>query len=162
MVRASAPDLEPGRRDLALVWIDGREASIVRSQPVGPSIERVFARRPGRAHPTGRLRHDAAARHGEEWKSAAERRREGQLGAFLGEVERRLDPSADVLVIGPGPVHERLARRVEVHDARHGVARTVTVESVGRLTIRQLQARLREASAMTSPGPGASNSSAIR
>lgn len=142
---SAGPAARAGPRNLVIVWIDGREAAIVRTEPTGPSIERIFARQPGCAHPTGRLRHDAAVRHGEEWKGAADRRREQHLEAFLAEVERRLDPGADLRIIGPGPVHEHLAREVKALDTRHGIARSVAVESAARLTPRQLVARLREA-----------------
>ncbi|HSM15246.1 MAG TPA: hypothetical protein VLA66_14350 [Thermoanaerobaculia bacterium] len=161
-MRTSATGLANGTRDLILVWIDGREAAIVRNEAAGPSLEHVFARLPERSHRTGRLRHDATVRHGEEWKGAADRRREQHLEAFLAEVERRLDPGADLRIIGPGPVHERLAREVKARDARHGNARSVTVESAERLTPRQLQARLREAWATLTPEVATSSSSAIR
>jgi hypothetical protein len=157
-VRPAATSQSTGARDLILVWIDGREATIVRHRAAGPSMERIFARQPGCPHPTGRLRRNATARHGEDWKSAADRRREGQLEAFLTEVARRLDPDADLRVIGPGRVHDRLARQVQASDARHGRDRSVTIESAERLTARQLQARLREA---VDEGP-ASDSTAIR
>jgi len=161
-VRAGTAAADAGPHDLVLVWVDGREAFIVRNEPAGPSLERVFARQPGCAHPTGRLRHNAAVRHGEEWKSAVDRRREQHLEAFLAEVERRLDSGADLRIIGPGPVHQRLAREVRALDARHGNARSVAVESAERLTPRQLLARLREATATRPPEAGTSSSTAIR
>jgi hypothetical protein len=143
VVRATAQPA--AERDRILVWIDGREACIVRSdaeaRPQG--IERLFAEDPTVPHPTGHLRHSPVARHGEEWKSAADRRRERQLEAFIEGVERRLDPTADLLVMGPGPVHERLARRVREADLRHRNERTVSAEAASRMTIRQLEARLR-------------------
>jgi hypothetical protein len=132
-------------RARVLVWIDGREASIVRSTENGPAVERLFAEDPALPHPTGRLRHSPGARHGEEWKSSVDRRREGQLEAFLAAVERRLDPEADLVLIGPGAIHERLARRVLAADLRHRAGRTVTVEAASRMTHRQLEARLRSA-----------------
>lgn len=132
-------------RERLLVWIDGREAAIVRSGEAGAAVERLFAEDPASPHPTGHLRHDPAARHGEEWKSSADRRRERQLDAFVAAVERRLDPDADLLLIGPGAVHERLARRVRATDERHRSARSVAVEAASRLTVRQLEARLRRA-----------------
>jgi hypothetical protein len=137
-------------RDLILVWIDGREASIVRPAVEGsgdeePTIERMYAAEPPPPHPTGHLRHNPGARHGEEWKSSADRRRDGQLTAFLAAVEERLVADADVLVIGPGPVHERLARQVQANDRHHRHDRSVTAEASVRLTPRQLQARYRAA-----------------
>jgi len=104
----------------------------------------VFAEEPRPSHGSGRRRRAPTSRHGEEWKGVAERRSEQRLEAFLAKVEARLDPAADLDVIGPGPVHERLAREIVAGDARHGNDRSVETQAASRMTIPQLEARLRE------------------
>jgi hypothetical protein len=60
-------------------------------------------------------------------------------------VEAQLDPGADLEIVGPGPVHERLAREIVAGDVRHANDRSVKAEAASRMTVPQLQARLREA-----------------
>ncbi|NJD26954.1 MAG: hypothetical protein FIA92_01500 [Chloroflexi bacterium] len=163
----TAPARRPGTdRPRILVWLDGREATIVRSGSEGPSLERVFATEPVPSHGSGRRRHAPNARHGEEWKGVAERRSERRLEDFLAKVAARLEPGADLEIIGPGPVHERLAREIVAADVRHANDRSVRAEAASRLTVPQLQARLREAIERTAEGPGTpprnSNSGGIR
>jgi hypothetical protein len=61
-------------------------------------------------------------------------------------VERVADSAGtddDLLIMGPGVVHERLARRVRASDRDHGRTRIVSCRTAAPATDRQLIARLR-------------------
>lgn len=139
-------------RDRVVVWLDSRGARIARHNGSAIELERIESDVPARSAASGHIRHDPAIRHGGggDPQSAADRRRHQHLAAFLGEVERRLSPDADVELLGPGTVHEQLGRELREHDVRHGRRRTVMEERAGRLTDRQLAARLRS---LVEPAP---------
>jgi hypothetical protein len=139
-------------RDRIVVWIDSREARIVRRRGGVVEIERLASDVPPHSGAAGHVRHDAQMRHGGagDAQSAAERRRNEYLEAYLAAVELRLPDDADVEILGPGTVHERLARQLREADARHRRARAVLSVRSGRLTDRQLAARLRQ---LTVEGP---------
>lgn len=141
----TAPSDSRHLRDRIVVWLDSREARIARRRGPAIELERVESTVPPHSTATGHVRHDPAIRHGGggDVQSAAERRRQEHLAAFLGEVERRLAPDLDVELLGPGVVHEQLGRDVRDHDVRHGRQRAVVTMRMGRLTDRQLTARLR-------------------
>jgi hypothetical protein len=128
-----------------LVWIDSREARVARHLGEVIELQRIESDVPPHTGATGHVRHDGTRRHGaaSDPQNAAERQRLAHLEAFLGQVAERLDPEADLIVIGPGTVHERLGRRLVTEDRRHGRERQVRVEAAERLTDRQLAARLR-------------------
>jgi hypothetical protein len=58
-------------------------------------------------------------------------------------VADRAAPDDDLLIMGPGVVHERLVRRVRASDREHGRTRIVSCRTAGQATDRQLIARLR-------------------
>jgi hypothetical protein len=58
-------------------------------------------------------------------------------------VADRIATEDDLVIMGPGVVHERLARLVRESDRDHGRARTVSCRTSGPATDRQLIARLR-------------------
>jgi hypothetical protein len=127
-----------------LVWIDAREAIIVRMQADQARIERVVSDVPAHHRATGHVRHDPGVRHGGGGPQAAgESHRLEHLTRFVGEVADRLATDAAVLVLGPGTVPERLARQLSESDQHHGRHRVVDYEAAPRLTDRQLITRLR-------------------
>jgi hypothetical protein len=134
------------RRDPTLVWIDAAEAVIVRLRGSEAAIERVESEVPAHHRATGHVRHDPSMRHGGGGGSpqtADEPHRLEHLKRFVAEIEGRLAASEELLIIGPGTVHERLARRVMATDEHRGRDREVSCEVSPRLTDRQLVARLR-------------------
>jgi hypothetical protein len=74
----------------------------------------------------------------------ADRRRERLLAAYLRSVAALVPPGDRVVVLGPGPVHGRLAAELRADDARHRRDRPVEDSAAPPLTDRQLRARLRE------------------
>ncbi len=134
-------------RASTLVWIDAREAVIVRMQGDRAYVERVESEVPAHHRATGHVRHDPAVRHGGGGspQSAGEPHRIEHLNRFVGDIANRLADD-DLLVLGPGTVHERLARHLSEGDGHHGLHRVIDCEASPRLTDRQLIARLRRLS----------------
>jgi len=131
-------------RGSTLVWIDAREAVIIRIQGDLARIERVESEVPAHHRATGHVRHDPAVRHGGGGpRSAGEPHRIEHLNRFVEDIANRLGAEDDLLVLGPGTVHERLARHLSEGDGHHGLHRVIDCEASPRLTDRQLMARLR-------------------
>ena len=130
----------------ALVWIDAREAVIVRWAGRRASLERIASDVPAHRRSTGHVRHDPMIRHGGGGaaQTAGEPRRLEHLDRFVDEVAVRLADDPDVVVVGPGTVHERLEARVRQIDAERGRTRPISACPAARMTERQLVARLRE------------------
>ena len=139
-----APDDHP----IALVWIDSREAIVARWEANAVQVEKLRSDVPPHRRSTGHVRHEPNVRHGGGGspQSAGEERRLEHLARFIEAVEGRLPQAAHLILLGPGTVHERLAREVRSHDTRHRVEREVRCEVAPRMTRRQLIARLRTAS----------------
>jgi len=131
-------------RASTLVWIDAREAVIIRMQGDRARIERVESDVPPHHRATGHVRHDPAIRHGGGGPQAAgEPHRIEHLNRFISDIANRLAEGDDLLVLGPGRVHERLARHLSEGDGHHWLHRVIDCEASPRLTDRQLIARLR-------------------
>lgn len=130
-------------RPATLVWIDSREATIIRDHDSRPSVVRVESDVPPHRRATGHIRHDPARHGGGLPQTAGEPRRLEHLKQFLAQVANGLEPDDDLLILGPGTVPERLARLLARDDARHARHRTIVGEASGPLTDRQLMARLR-------------------
>ena len=130
-------------RASTLVWIDAREAVIIRMQGDRARIERVESEVPPHHQATGHVRHDPAIRHGGGAQSAGEPHRIEHLNVFVGDIANRLAAGDDLLVLGAGTVHERLTRHLSESDGHHGRHREIACEASLRLTDRQLIARLR-------------------
>lgn len=129
-----------------LVWIDAKEAVIVRMDGGRPRFERVESDVPAHHRATGHVRHDPRVRHGgggSAPQSAGETHRLEHLDRFVGDIATRVGAGDDLLVLGSGTVHERLARQLSESDEHHGRRRAITCETSPRLTDRQLVARLR-------------------
>jgi hypothetical protein len=134
-------------RPLTLVWIDAREAIIVRRRDGRTSLVRLTSDVPAHHRATGHVRHDPVVRHGGGGRSqtAGEPRRLEHLGRFVTEVSDRLTHDDDLLVMGPGTVRVRLVRRLRASDEHHGRQRTIRCEAAPRLSDRRLVARLHRA-----------------
>jgi hypothetical protein len=132
-------------RPVMLVWIDAAEAVIVRLRGSHAELERVESEVPAHHRATGHIRHDPGVRHGGGGspQTAGEPHRIQHLKRFVTEIANRLPPGDDLLILGPGNVHERLKRHVSESDERHGRQRDIACEVSPRLTDRQLVARLR-------------------
>jgi hypothetical protein len=131
-------------RPLTLVWIDAREAKIVRLRRGRAYLVRLTSDVPAHHRATGRVRHDPLVRHGGGGRpqTAGEPRRLEHLDRFVAKVTDRLADDGDVLVSGPGTVRERLVCRLRAGDEHHGRQRTISCEASRRLTDRQLVALL--------------------
>lgn len=131
-------------RATTLVWIDAREAIIVRMENGRARVERVVSEVPSHHRATGHVRHDPSVRHGGGGPQAAgDAHRIEHLNRFVGDIADRLAAANALLVLGPGTVHERLARLLSESDGPHGRHRVIDCEASPRLTDRQLIARLR-------------------
>ena len=128
----------------ALVWIDAREAVIVRWRDGRSRLEWMESHIPPHHRATGHIRHDPAIRHGGGGpQDAGERHRQEYLKRFLADVSARLVTGGDLLILGPGAIRQRLARDVAQQDLHCGRHRQVASEASPPLTDRQLTARLR-------------------
>lgn len=130
-------------RPVTLVWIDAREARIVRWVDDAAKIERLESDVPSHRQSSGHVRHDPSIRPGGGGGTAAtsgEPRRLEHLARFLDIVAGHL-PEGDLELIGPGTVHERLA--TVVRDADPLGTRRVRVAASPPRTERQLIAELR-------------------
>ncbi len=129
-----------------LVWIDAREAIIVRWREEGPHLERVESDVPAHHRSTGHVRMDPTVRHGGGGRpqTAGEPHRLEHLDRFVEEIGGRVPPDDDLLILGPGTVRERLEHLVREADEHHRRSRSVNCEASSPLTDQQLVARLRE------------------
>ena len=145
---AAMTDSIPDDHPLVLVWIDSREAVVARWEAGAIQVKRFRSDVPPHRRSTGHVRHDPMVRHGGGGspQSAGEPRRLEHLARFLKDIELHLPRSQELLLLGPGTVHERLAREIRAHDAHHQDDREIRCEVAPRMTRRQLVARLRTAS----------------
>jgi hypothetical protein len=136
-------------RPTIVVWIDSREARLVRVEsvehaPIG--VERIESDVPAHHHSTGHVRIHPPGRHGGGGavEDRIEDARDEHLRAYVAEVAGRIDPDADVEVVGPGTVRERLARVLRAADRRHSSPRLVTTRAAPPWTDPQIVARALE------------------
>jgi hypothetical protein len=141
------PGPADGRLDraLTLVWIDAREAIVVRWVAGTSVMERIDSDVPAHHRTTGHVRHRPNVRHGGGGvpQTAGEPHRLEHLTRFLDAVADVLPDEDDLLIMGPGTVHEHLARLVGKRDRQHRVVRVITSEAAAPMTSGQLVARLR-------------------
>lgn len=131
---------------MALVWIDAREAIVVRWQDGTPRVERIDSEVPAHHRATGHVRHDPAIRHGGgggRQQTAGEPHRLEHLSRFVEQVASRLAAEDELVILGPGTVREHLQRHVREIDEGHHQSRSISCEASPKLTDRQLIARLR-------------------
>ena len=134
------------------VWVDGTSAVVVCwvGHPVVYHIEDEV---PSRHRSTGHIRHDPAVRHGGGGVVAEqlERDRIRHRRAHLRRVASLVPDTGPVLIIGPGSARLELERVLVAADRRCRRERSVSSEASGRLSDRELIARLR-ASVGAAPG----------
>lgn len=131
-------------RPSTLVWIDAREAVIVHWSGEAAHVERLRSDVPAHHHGTGHVRYDPAIRHGGgRPQTGGEPHRLEHLRRFVELVADCMANDDHLLVMGPGVVHERLARLVLESDRNHARTRSVSCRTSGPATDRQLIARLR-------------------
>jgi hypothetical protein len=134
---------EPTTR--TLVWIDAREALLVRWDGTEPHLARLESDVPSRHRSTGHFSYEPPLRQrGVSAADAGEYRRLEHVRRWLAEVAGHIAPEDDVEVIGPGPMHEQLARLIAEEDRAHVRTRSVERHASRRLTDPQLMARLRQ------------------
>jgi hypothetical protein len=134
-----------------LVWVDAREAVIVRWEHDHARIERLGSDVPAHRRSSGGVRHDPARHGGGVPSTAGEPHRLEHLARFIERVADRLPAEDDLLILGPGTVREHLERHVREADDRHGRTRAITSAASGRRTEPQLVARLRAAEGTAAP-----------
>ncbi len=129
-----------------LVWIDSRQAVIVRWDGAARFI-RLESDVPAHRRSTGHVAHNPMIRQGGGGgrQEAGERHRLEHLHRFISQVEARLAPDDEIEILGPGTVRERLAHLVETNDRHRGRPHRVCTHPTGPLTEAQLVALLREA-----------------
>jgi hypothetical protein len=120
-------------RQLTLVWIDSRQALIVRWQDGRGLVERLASDVPAHRHSTGEMGPDPSL----------ETQRLDHLARFLAQVAQRLPADDDVLLLGPGTVRSHLEKHLHAADHGRERPRTVVSEPATPMTERQLIARLR-------------------
>lgn len=143
--RAPVDTAAPDQRG-ALVWIDAREAVVVRWAERASSVVRLASDVPAHRKSTRHVRHGPPMRGGggSTPLTAGEPRRLEHLDRFIQEVAEGLAGDEDIVVMGHGTVHERLVACLRAIDAQSGRSRPISVRRGDRLTERQLVAELRE------------------
>ena len=133
-------------RPATLVWIDSSEAIVVRWDGHDAVVTRIESDVPAHRRATGHVSHNPNLGHGGgRPQSAGEPNRLEHLARFVDAAAEHIPSEDDLLLIGPGRVHEHLGRHVREADARRRAVRRVDCERAGRMTRRQLVARLRRA-----------------
>jgi len=135
------------RQAVTLVWIDSREAIVLRWLDHAARAVRIRSDVPAHHKSTGHVRHEPRFRHGGGGvaQTAGDPRRLEHLERFLASVMDRVPTNDDLILLGPGTVHEQLAREIRDRDAEHRTGRDVRCEAAQPLTRAQLTARLRRA-----------------
>jgi hypothetical protein len=117
------------------VGISARSATVLRWSPELTVRHRIDSTVPGRHRATGR---QPTERH-----PAGEGHRDEHMRTFFAEVALALPVDDDLLLVGDGEVVEHFAEQVRTDDGSHGRKRRIEVEKSGRLTERELLARIR-------------------
>ena len=141
-----------GHAAVVLVWIDAREAVVVRWVDGEGAVEHVESDVPPNIRSTGQVRHAPGVRHGGgAGASSAEQHREEHLARFVAGIAERLPADADLVILGPGTIRDQLERRLRDADRGRPRPRSITSEAATRHTDRQLVARLRTIVGETPP-----------
>jgi len=124
------------------MWIDHRKAVIVAvsdGEVDRKVVESEVEKRVRYSGGTGSGAHGSRAGTGEDTR---ERRFEGQLGKYYDAVTARVRDAEAILIFGPGEAKQELKAVLE----RDGLgARIVGVETVDKMTDRQIEAKVRQA-----------------
>jgi hypothetical protein len=136
-------------RPATLVWIDAREAIVLRWKN-GPRLTRHELDTPPHEKSVGHIRLVPGRHGGGKSQKALETHRLEHLRQGISEVAATLPDDEDIVIIGPGTVRERLAAEVHGADEKRPPRvltrepRHVRTEPARRLTEAQLVERLRE------------------
>ena len=121
-------------RSSTLVWIDSREACIVRWKDGHEQVERLESDVPVHRRTTG---------GGRIAQPSVEGPRLEHLARFIERVIDKLPADDDLVIIGPGTVREHLLNRVEELDGHRKASRNVACRPARPMTVPQLVALLR-------------------
>jgi hypothetical protein len=139
--------------EVGLVWIDARQAVIVRWQDQ-PALEWVESGVPTRRKAVGSVRRGPArpSGGGRVGGHGTEERHRGQMRRFFAEVAEKVADLDHVEVIGRGLPHKEFAELLTRLAATTQDGLTVTTESLARRpSERQLAARLRRLTGRSQP-----------
>jgi hypothetical protein len=117
------------------VLISASSATVLRWSPERTVRHRIDSTVPGRHRSTGRPP--------TERNPSGEGHRDEHMRTFFAEVAAALPVDDDLLLVGDGEVVEHFAEQVRTDDDSHGRERRVEVEKGGRLSERELLARIR-------------------
>jgi hypothetical protein len=128
-----------------LVWIDSREAFVVRWPGGRSSVEHLVSDVPPHHRTTGTGQHDPArSRNGRTApQPPVEGRRLEHLARFVDQVAKQIPAEHEVLILGPGTVREQLHRELSQADERAHRQRPIATRASAPLTVPQLVALLR-------------------
>ncbi|MEO5619269.1 MAG: hypothetical protein ABIS67_15980 [Candidatus Eisenbacteria bacterium] len=135
------------------LWIDHRKAVIVKVSDQGSAATHVESK--VERNGTNAAGRGPGGSHGPRESGAEdtrERHVEGQLREFYDDVIAQIRDSEAILIFGPGEAKGELKARLE-HDGLG--ARVVGVETVDKMTDRQVGAKVREHFATQDHGPQA-------
>jgi hypothetical protein len=127
-----------------IVWIDAERATVVDWHAGEARLRRFESEVPPHRRTTGHLRHEPLVRHGGGGPRDGEAHRLEHVRRFLAEVAAAIAEAEEVRIVGPGTIGRRLQTLIEEHDREAGRQRPIGCEAEGRLTDRQLVARMRE------------------
>jgi stalled ribosome rescue protein Dom34 len=116
------------------LWIDHREAVIIRVADDGEAIQRIRSA----VEPHGRFSAHAPEGSPEDRR---DRRFGEHLHRYYDEVIAAIRDADAILIVGPGEAKGELAQRLE-HAKLHD--RIVGIETVDKLTDRQIVAKIRQ------------------
>jgi hypothetical protein len=127
-----------------LVAISAREARILHWRDGSISDELIASDVPARHRSTGHIRHDPGVRHGGSGtgQDEMERERLEHLRRFLAQVADATAGASRVIVVGGGPLPQRLAQLIEDGERGRPRPRPVSHATEDHLTDRQLRAML--------------------
>jgi hypothetical protein len=124
------------------LWIDHRKAVIVMVSDEGDTTKVVESNVDRHVRYSGGP--GSGGSHGSRegaGEDTRERRFEGQLGKYYDDVIACIRDAEAIMIFGPGEAKGELRARLE-HDGRG--ARVVAVETVDKMTDRQIAAKVRE------------------
>jgi len=135
------------KRPVTLVWIDARDAIVLRWQD-GPKVTRHRLNVPPHEKSAGHVRLAPGRHGGGGAQTGLETHRLEHLRQELARVAGLLPDDEDIVIIGPGTVRERLAAELSADDEKAARTRQINSERAHRMTEAQLVGRLRELAGM--------------
>ena len=130
-------------RSATLVWIDSKQATVVHWSDGSAKVEHLASDVPVHRRSTGV---GSCAPQPD-----AEGRRLEHLARFRESVASHIPADDDLVIVGPGTVHEQLARDLELTDKHARRTRLVACRTAAPMTERQLIAELRSEIGVPAP-----------